>query len=183
VFSQTIITLLFSAKYRDSAPGFALLMIAFQMTFMVNLMGFTLTAAKHPGLSFLANLLRTGTHIVADLILIPILGFLGPTIAANVSAYLNNPANVFLLRRVGIRVASLPYVKQTALLLALSVVYWLWQPQSFVLRVAIVVAFVGLNLLLSTISFEDFSLIVPERYLQRLRRNRAPAGEVMASGR
>jgi O-antigen/teichoic acid export membrane protein len=167
VFNQQIVRLIFSDKYMASAPAFALLMVAFHMTFMVNLMGYTLVGARRAGLSLVTNILRTTTHILADAVLIPLLGFMGPTVAANISAYINNPAQVLMLRRIGIRVAASAYVKQTALLLLGAGVYWIWQPQGVLLKLAIVLAFVVLCVALSTISMEDFSLVLPERLLRR----------------
>lgn len=177
VFNREIVTLLFSEKYVDSAPVFALLMVAFHMTFTANLMGYTLTAAKRAGLSFGTNLLRVVTHIASDLVLIPLYGSAGPSVASNISGYVNSLANVLMLRHIGIKVEAWPYVKQTALLLGCVALFVLVQPQSFMLRVGIVILFAAANLLLATISFDDFSLILPGRVV---RRRRAMSGETIA---
>jgi O-antigen/teichoic acid export membrane protein len=55
VFGEQIIVTFFSDTYARSAPAFGLLMIALHMTFMVNLMGYTLTSAGHPGRSLGEN--------------------------------------------------------------------------------------------------------------------------------
>jgi O-antigen/teichoic acid export membrane protein len=167
VFSRQIVTLLFSEKYVDSVPAFALLMIAFHMTLLSTLMGYTLTAARRPGLSLGTNLLQVVTQTIADLIFIPPFKAIGPAIAANISAYVNNPASVLMLLRAGIRVAVLPYAAQAGLLLAGAAAYWVLQPESLLLKLAIVAAFVALNVLLGTISFNEFSLILPERLTRR----------------
>lgn len=167
LFSQQIVTLLFSEKYAASSLAFALLMIALHITLMANLMGYTLTSAGYPGRSLGENLTRTTLNILGDLLLIPAFGFMGPAYAALVSRYSANPVAVLLLRRSGIAVTVAPYAKQTLLLLLCAVLFWWIQPAEFTYKVAIVVLFVVLNMVLSTISRDDLSLVLPEGVAKR----------------
>jgi O-antigen/teichoic acid export membrane protein len=142
-------------------------------------MGYTLTAANHASLALVTNLLRTVTHIAADLVLIPLFGFMGPALAANISAYLNNPATMLMLRRIGIKVIARPYVIQTLLLLAFAAFSWWLQPQSYLAGIGLVLLFVILNVLLATITTEDLSLVLPERIV---RRQATVKSEIVAEG-
>lgn len=168
LFGQQIITILFSDKYTASSGAFALLMIALHMTVLVTLMGYTLTSAGFPGRSLGANVIRTTLTVLADLLLIPVLGFMGPAYASLVSYYVANPVCVWLLRRSGMLVTVAPYVKQTALLLLCAVLFWWTQPAAFTYKVAIIVLFVILNIALSTISLDDLRLVLPEAVTRRL---------------
>jgi O-antigen/teichoic acid export membrane protein len=167
VFGKEIVLLLFSDKYLIAVPAFGLLMLAFHLMLTVNLLGYTLTAAKHPGKSLGANVLLTSTQVIGNWFLIPFLDFLGPAVVGNLSACLNMPLNIWLLRRIGIRVAASSIVKQTGLLLIFGGLTWWLQPQSFVLRIGIVLVYLAACVLLNTISVEDLSLIVPEKILRR----------------
>jgi len=167
LFSQQLVTLLFSEKYAASSLTFALLMIALHMSLMVNLMGYTLTAAGHPGRALGENVTRTTLNLLGDLLLIPIFGFVGPAYAALVSRYTANPVAVWLLRRSDIPVAVVPYAKQTLFLLVCAGLFWWIQPVTFAYRVAILALFVALNVLLSTISRDDLSLILPRGLIRR----------------
>ena len=167
VFGKEIVHLLFSDKYLISVPGFGLLMLAFHLMLTVNLLGYTLTAAKQAGKSLAANVLLTTTQVITDWLLIPILDFMGPAVAGNLSACLNMPVNILLLRRIGIRVAVSSLVKQMGLLLAFGGLAWWLQPQSLILKGGILLIYVAACIWLNTISIEDLSLIVPEKILRR----------------
>ena len=167
VFGREIVLLLFSDKYLISVPGFGLLMLAFHLMLTVNLLGYTLTAAKQAVKSLIANVLLTATQIITDWLLIPLLDFVGPAVAGNLSAVLNLPVNLLMLRRIGVRVAVSPLVKQTTLLLAFGGLSWWLQPQSLILKGGILLIYVAASILLDTISIEDLSLVVPEKILRR----------------
>jgi len=83
-------------------------------------------------------------------------------------AYASNPLAIGLLRRSGITVTLAPYVKQTSLLLLGAALYWWIQPVGFVFKVAIIVVFVGLNIVLATISRDDLDLVLPRIVSRRL---------------
>jgi O-antigen/teichoic acid export membrane protein len=175
VFSREIVVLLFSEKYAGSSLAFGVLMIAFHMTFVVNLMGFTLTAAGRPGWTLGENVVRTSITIVGDLLLIPLVGFVGPAFASVLATYSAHPIVVWLLGRSGVRVAVMPYGKQTLLLLVCAGLFWWLPPLGLALQVGLVAAFALLNLLLSTVERDDFRLMLPDRVVRRMRMVRRPA--------
>jgi len=168
LFSREIVILVFSEKYAVSSPAFALLMITFHVSFVLSIMGYTLTAAGYPGRSLGENLFRTTVTIIGDLVLIPIYGFMGPVFASLIAAYAANPLAIRLLRRSGITVTLAPYVKQITLLLLGAALYWWIQPAGFVYRVAILIVFVGLNIVLATITRDDLDLVLPQIVSKRL---------------
>jgi len=179
LFSRQIITLLFSDRYASSSPVFALLMIALHMTILLTLMGYTLTAAGFPGRSFGGNAMRETLLVLADLVLIPALGLIGPAYAKLIAYYVANPLSVWLLRRSDIRVTVAPYVKQTALLWLGAASFWLIRPTALAPRVAIILLFVALNVALSTISRDDLTLVLPKAVTRRMGIRK----EALSSGR
>lgn len=162
VFNRQIVLLLFSERYLPSAPVFAVLMLAFHMTLVVSLLGYTLTAAGFPGRSLTENTVRTTLNIIGDLVLIPLYGFMGPAAASLVTAYIGNPVVVWLLRRTGHAVEVRPYAIQSGTLLLCAWLFWLVQG-GMLFGSTILVIFVVLNILLSTITWEDLYLVLPER--------------------
>ncbi|HEX5417056.1 MAG TPA: flippase [Chloroflexota bacterium] len=171
VFSRQIIEVIYSAKYESAAPAFAVLMVSLQMTIQVSVLGYTLTAAGHPGKSLAVTLVRTVASALGDLLLIPPLGFLGSAWAAVGGSYASLPSGVWLLRSSATRAEVAPCLKQTALLIVFAAVGWWIQPEgiveSGVLKVAIVAAFVVTSVRLATITSDDLSLVVGGR-LSRL---------------
>lgn len=168
LFSQQIVTLLFSEKYAASSAVFAVLMIALHMTLLVNLMGHTLTSAGYPRRSLGASVIRTALTVAADVLLIPSIGFVGPAWANMISYYVTNPVSVSLLRRSGILVTVAPYIKQTVLLWFCVALFWWAQPTEVLSRLAIIVLFLVLNIGLSTISAGDLKLVLPDAVTKRL---------------
>jgi O-antigen/teichoic acid export membrane protein len=142
-------------------------MVAFHLMLTVNLLGYTLTAARQAVKSLAANVLLTITQAITDWLLIPTLNFVGPAVAGNLSALLNMPVNILMLRRIGVQVAVSPLIKQTVLLLAFGGLSWWLEPQSLVIRGGLVLIYIAACILLDTISIEDLSLVVPERILRR----------------
>ncbi len=168
LFNHEIVTLLFSEKYSASGPTFAFLMIALHMTVLVTLMGYSLTAAGYPSRSLGVNAIREAMMFLLNLLLIPISGFIAPAYSKIISFYIANPISVWLLRKSSIRVNVAPYVKQTILLLIAAGVFWLVHPESILLRFLILGLFIVFNYLFSTISLDDWSLIMPDFIKHRL---------------
>jgi len=168
VFNKEIVTLVFSEKYASSSMAFALLMMGFHMTFVVMLTGYALTAAGAPGRSLGQNTVRVVTAIVLNLLLIPRLGFIGPAWAHLTSSYVANPVAVWLLRKSGINLTVIHYVKQTILLWLFAALFWWAGPEGILLRLAIIALFAGLNIALSTVSIADLQLVLPDRVTRRL---------------
>ncbi|MBI4300258.1 MAG: flippase [Chloroflexi bacterium] len=162
-FSRDIIPILFSGKYAPAAPAFAVLMVTLQTSFLLTLMGYTLTSCGYPGRSLTANVLQTSLNVLADLALIPIFGFVGAANAAVVSSYTTYPINVLLLRRSGMGVELRPYLKQTFLLLALAALSWWVLPEAIIYKAGVVLLFVLLNVAVSAVSRDDLSLILSPR--------------------
>ncbi len=178
VFAEQIVVLLFSDKYAASGLAFAVLMIAFHVTFVGNVMGYTLTAAGRPGRSFAQSLVRTLGNIIGDILLIPVLGFVGPAVATMLSAYGANPIAVYLLRRSSVAVAIVPFLRQTLLLLVIAGIFVWARPSELIYKGAIVLAFVVLSGALSTIRVDDLSLLLPAGLFKRpsLRKGLLPDG-------
>jgi O-antigen/teichoic acid export membrane protein len=169
VFSKEIITLLFSEKYAASSLAFAMLMVAFHMMFLLILMGYTLTAAGFPKRSLGQNAVNVLLTVLLDLLLIPLLGFIGPAFQQLISSYATNPVSVWLLRRSGIRLTVTHYVKQTMLLWLCAAFFWWTQPSGLTYKLAIIALFVVLNAALATISVEDLKLILPDAVTRRVK--------------
>jgi O-antigen/teichoic acid export membrane protein len=174
VFSSQIITLLFSEKYKSSSLAFSLLMIAFHMTFLITLTGYTLTAAGYPKRSLGQTSVNVILTILVDLILIPLIGFIGPAYSQVISTYTANTVSIWLLKRSDIQLTVTHFIKQTVLLWIGVALFWWITPDGYILGLAIIVAYIILNVLLATISFEDFKLMLPDNVISRLKNLKKP---------
>ena len=131
-------------------------------------MGYSLTAAGYPERSLAANSIRETFMFLTNLALIPVFGLIGPVYAKLMAYYLANPLSVWLLKQSKITIKVMPYVKQTMLLLLCIAVFWSFQPENIWIKVAIFFIFIGLNFLMSAISLDDLSLMLPERMRRKL---------------
>jgi O-antigen/teichoic acid export membrane protein len=168
VFSSEIITLFFTNAYTQSSHAFAVLMLAYHITFIVSLFGYTLTAAGFAKRSLIENAVRTGLGVLGSLILIPRFGFVGGAYAVLLSTYAVNPLDIWLLRKSKIDVQVGQYAKQTLILLMLGGGFLLYQPTQIAVKLAIVVLFIAINAVLSTISLDDIRTTLPPRVARRL---------------
>jgi Na+-driven multidrug efflux pump len=139
-------------------------MLALHMTLVVNVMGYTLTAAGRPGRSLAVDVVQTVVSAGGDLLLIRPLGALGSAVAAMAATYVSNPAAAWLVRRSEIPFALAPYAKQTLIVLLCAALSWWAQPAGIVYKAAILALFVGLSLLASTISPDDVRLLTGSRF-------------------
>lgn len=167
LFSQEVITFLFSSKYAGSAPAFALLMIALHLKLLVRVLGYTLTAAGHPGRSLAVDVARTVVSAAGALLLIPSLGVAGAALAAVMGGYASAPVAAWLVRRRRFSLAVAPYAKQTLILVLCGALGW-WvgstgSAAAPLYKFALITVFIALNLLCSTISGEDLRLLVTHR--------------------
>lgn len=113
-----ITQLVFSSRYAASAPAFGVLMLALHLVLVVNLMGYTLTAAGHPRRSLTVDIVRTSLLMAGSLALIPIFSFMGAANARLVSGF---PASAVVVRALRGKQLDLPLavlIKHTAVVLA-----------------------------------------------------------------
>ena len=170
LFRREIITLLFSVSYADSTLVFGILLIAMHMHLVVNLMGFTMTAAGFPARTLGENAARITVGLTSNFILTPIFSHFGPAWASVLGNYIANPVAVKLLRRSDFQVYIAPYAIQTALLLAGSAFSWWFNPASWLLRVGGIALFISVNFMLSTVLVDDVGALLPESIRQAISR-------------
>lgn len=174
VFSRDIIGLLFSEQYMGAALAFAIMMVAFHMTFIVNLLGYTLTSAGYPQLSLVENSVRATVSTIGSLLLIPLFDFNGAAFSRLLSNYASNPVAIWLLHKKEISINIRSFVIQTGLLILGSVVGWyipLWDvplAANIALRMMVVLLFIGINLGLNTVSLREINALIPQSLLVRI---------------
>lgn len=171
LFSQEVVTLLFSEKYAESSLVFGLMVVGLHMNTLVSLMGYTLTGAGYPERSLGENSVRLVLGISANLVLIPPFQYLGPALANMFADYSASPVVIWLLRRSNFQVLVAPILKQTALLLLCSILIWWSQPGSLVYKLAIFAAFVAGNFMLKAVSVDDLKLMVPDSARRMFKQN------------
>lgn len=174
LFSRDIMTQLFSAEYAAAALAFSIMMVAFHMMFLVNLLGYTLTSAGYPQLSLVENSVRASVSLLASIALIPLLNVNGAAASRLLSNYASNPVAIWLLRKKDIPVKIRSFGVQTIILWGSCIIGWFvptWgQPllASIAIRLGIILCFVGINILLGTVSLQEIHSLIPQSLLRRV---------------
>ncbi len=104
-----IIRLLFSGAYAETSWAFALLFSTLTIALVNNLLHTTMIGAGDTKAAFAMSLLQTAVSLALCLICIPRYGYLGAVYAFVGSNYAVNPALVWRLRKLGIRVNVMNY--------------------------------------------------------------------------
>jgi O-antigen/teichoic acid export membrane protein len=157
LFQRDIITLVFSEKYIPSAPAFGLLMVIFILIVASTILDYTLVAAGHPDYLPIISLADTGPSLLANLVLIPIFGFMGAVYAKLIANILTNPVSVWALLREKIGVRLSTYLKPIFLLLICLAVYFGLGWDTVVVKGFLIVLFVVLSAFFSLVTKRDIS--------------------------
>ncbi|MDW7679447.1 MAG: oligosaccharide flippase family protein [bacterium] len=165
-FSKFIIVVLFTEKYSETHIAFSLMMIVLQMQFLVQIMGYTLTSAGFPKRSLIENTIRTVLTVGLNIIFIPKWGYLGAVYATFAANYIAYPISIFLLKWSRISVNNRDVLIQTIVLVFCAALFLVTESLNIFLSIGIIVLFIVINFLLSTVSIQHLKLIVPEKYLK-----------------
>lgn len=168
LFSQDIITLIFSDKYKQSSSVFAVLMVAFQMGIIVQILGYTLTSAGFPGRSLVENSFRAAMTVLGNLMLVPYLRTLGASLATLTANYLATPVALLLLRRTGIQAKVGLFSKHCVLLGIYILLFWIIPIDNFVFKVFLILTFLFMNFIVRAFRTQDMSIILPESITERI---------------
>jgi lipopolysaccharide exporter len=165
LFGRDLITLVFGGRYAAAAPAFTILLVAFSLGVVVNLMGYSLTASNRPGRSFQLNLARTAVNIVGCFVLIPALGFVGAAWASLLAQAVALPIAWWHLRRLSLPAFGLHHLRH-GLLASIVLGVFIWQPPMTVgLRAVLLAALPLLALTMSVVTISDLALLAPRRLL------------------
>ncbi|MBN1202236.1 MAG: flippase [Anaerolineae bacterium] len=167
LFQDEIITLVFSEKYLPSAPALGLLMIIFTLSVASTILDHTLIAADHPDYLPVISLADTVPSVIANLLLIPPLGFMGAVYAKLIANICTNPVSVWALLREKISVRVGAYLKPMLFMVICLGIYFGLGWDSLVIKSALLALFVVLSMAFSVITPTDlltmFENLKPER--------------------
>jgi len=174
LFQREIIVLIFSEEYAPSAPAFGFLMVIFILMVASTILDFTLIAAGHPGYLPIISLADTVPSLLANLILIPIYGFMGAVYAKLIANIITNPFSVWALHREKIGINVKVYLKPIFLLLICLGIYYGFGLEIVVLKGMLIVIFIVFSVYFSIITKGDIldllkvlRLYIPKEIVRR----------------
>jgi O-antigen/teichoic acid export membrane protein len=178
-FGADIITLIFSDRYLPSAQLLSLLMVGAAVIFLDSNLGYALIAVgdgvKIPAINFIRTLLL----FLGYFTLIPMLGLTGAALTGIVSMVLVDPLCVIFLRRRGLYVDVLAYMKAFLIFVAFALVFAYFKPVGLLTKCVSLALFALTNLALSVVTISDLRIVTREsrllaaRYRRRFNLGRA----------
>ena len=157
LFQREIVRLVFSEKYLDSAPALGLLMIVFTISVASTILDYALMAAGHSDYMPVISFANTGPSALANVILIPLRGFMGAVYAKGLANIVSNPVSVWALRRETIDVRVSAYLKPMAIMAVCLAGYYGLGWDSVLAKSAVLGVFVVLCTRFSVVTFDDIS--------------------------
>lgn len=155
-FQEEIVRILFSDQYLKSAPAIPLLMLGFSIGVFGNVLGTSLVAFGQSDKPLKVNILDTATNVSANLIMIPILGFMGAVYATIISRSVASPLNIWFLRSTGLKVNLLQQIKIITIFVICWVLFNTITPKHLTITISFVFLYLILSFSFSIINKNDF---------------------------
>ena len=162
LFGKDIIVLLFSESYLNSYIGFVLLMIGMTLDVLENTFGYSLVAIGESDKPLVVNIIRAIVSLIGNLVLLPIMGFVGAAIVNVISNVVATPLDALFLWRKKIKPTFTDYIKLLVVLGILSLIFIFLDSPSFLIKLVITSFYFPLCLILSIITVSDISSVYNE---------------------
>lgn len=165
LFGKEIIVLLFSEEYLASYWVLVLLMFGIVLDMTEEILGYSLVAIGQPDKPLYINIVRAIVSLAGNLIILPILGFVGAAVVYILGNVVAVPMNVFFLNRKDLRPNFSHFIKVIIIFGVLSISFLLWNSNAMPFKVIIAFLFVPLNFLFSVVTFQDTRVAFGEVHL------------------
>jgi len=162
LFRERIVVFLFTAQYLDCAPVLAVLMVALSIGLVGNILGTSLVSAGYPKLPVVINIADTSVNVLANLMLIPVMGVMGAACAALLARAVTNPLNVWFLKKSGINVMISEYLKPFAIFAVCLMIQLVVGSHNILFYLCIIGLYVVLSQLFSVVSLNEVRFILRE---------------------
>ena len=162
IFGKDIIVLLFSAEYLPIYWVLVLLMIGVTIDMIEEILGYLLVAIGEPDKPLYINIIRAIFSVIGNVIILPILGYMGAAIVYIFGNLIAIPVDDYFLRRKKISPSFIAIIKQAFIAGLLAGLFWIWNPTGFFPRVILALLYIPGSLLLSVITLDDISIVYTE---------------------
>lgn len=141
LFNKEIIQLLFSDKYLDSSLAFSFLMVAFYMTAMSHIMGYSLVSAGLPATSLKANIAAGAINLIGAFLMIPLLGFMGAVYSVLLTGFASLMFHYLFLKKYDMKMELISFIKPSLIIIIIILLYYLFIPDNIILKTILLIAY------------------------------------------
>lgn len=164
LFGKEIIVLLFSAEYLGSYWVLILLMLGLILDLVEDILGYSLVAIGQPDKPLYINIVRAVVSLVGNLIILPVLGFMGAAIVYILGNLVALPMDIFFLKRKDLSPDFVSFIKLIFILGILCAVFFLWNSNTLFIKFIIALLFIPLSFLFSVITIRDVKIVFGEMH-------------------
>jgi O-antigen/teichoic acid export membrane protein len=149
IFNKEIILLLFSDKYLDSSLAFSLLMLAFYLSSMSNIMGYSLVSAGLPSTTLKVNIAAGAINLIGAFLMIPIWGFMGAVYSVLLTGFISLLFHYLYLTRYDMPIELISFIKPSLVTIMVLLLYYLFKLDNLIFKIILLFAyFIGIYFLL-----------------------------------
>ncbi|HOJ19879.1 MAG TPA: oligosaccharide flippase family protein, partial [Ignavibacteriaceae bacterium] len=141
LFNKEIILLLFSSVYLDSAMAFSLMMVAFYLTSMSNIMGYSLVSAGLPSLTLKVNIAAGAINLIGAFVMVPLWGFMGAVYSILLTGLSSLLFHYFYLTRYDMQIDLISFIKPSTITITALLFYYLFIPNNLILKIILFIVY------------------------------------------
>jgi O-antigen/teichoic acid export membrane protein len=149
IFNKEIILLLFSDKYLESSLAFSLLMLAFYLSSMSNIMGYSLVSAGLPSTTLKVNIAAGAINLIGAFLMIPLWGFMGAVYSVLLTGFISLLFHYLYLTRYEMQIELISFIKPSLVTIMVLLLYYLFTLDNLIFKIILLfVYFIGIYFLL-----------------------------------
>jgi O-antigen/teichoic acid export membrane protein len=134
LFNREIILLLFSDKYLDSSLAFSFLMVAFYLTAMSNIMGYSLVSAGLPSTTLKVNIVAGAINLIGAFLMIPLWGFMGAVYSLLLTGFSSLFFHYLYLIKYKMKIDLISFIKPSLITIMVLVIYYQFIPDNLIFK-------------------------------------------------
>jgi O-antigen/teichoic acid export membrane protein len=141
LFNKEIILLLFSDKYLDSTLAFSFLMVAFYLTAMSNIMGYSLVSAGLPSTTLAVNVVAGVINLIGVFLMVPLLGFMGAVYSLLITGFASLLFHYFYLNKYNMKIELVSFIKPSLITILSLLLYYLTAFDNLIFKIILLIIY------------------------------------------
>jgi O-antigen/teichoic acid export membrane protein len=160
LFNKEIILLLFSDKYLDSSLAFSFMMVAFYLTAMSNIMGYSLVSAGLPSITLKVNIAAGVINLIGAFLMVPLWGFMGAVYSVLLTGFASLLLHYLYLTKYDIQIELISFIKPSLITIMILLLYYQFTPDNLIFKNILLIVYLTAIYFLLPESKDIFNQIV-----------------------
>lgn len=141
LFNKEIILLLFSDKYLDSSLAFSFMMVAFYLTAMSNIMGYSLVSAGLPSITLKVNIAAGAINLIGAFLMVPLWGFMGAVYSILLTGFASLLFHYLYLNKYNMHIDLISFIKPTLITITALLLYYPFIPDNLIFKIILLIVY------------------------------------------